>query len=801
MASNISVEMPEVIKDQDNMGTGGNHEVDMHPSTEESEQDRKVDEALLTESGEGTDNNKKVEEMEVSEKVGDVKPSENMDEGLEALLEGGDSEKADDLENYLEVLMMDSTMSIVKAQKCGDLALILPCPNRDHKVSLPDGTGFFMIDLAEKARLTKEKQLELADFCHELTGCTGHPDCEFSIADAIETDECPTEVFCMEGEVKHLARTDTSCAQHSKTTTGIRQIIGNLIRLQTDMRRAANRAVKHGANLPIIKVDSLIGGRPFLPITLFSGLEVSTLLQGGNIRGGDTSQLPEYLRTLINQVFKRADEQGRPAAEPKPSVAKKTVEITQLSLVAHATKAAKDLSATMRKGYKRKYREHHISTDSVKRYRNNKGELGNPRESALIEPTSYQSLGVKSDWTDIVVNCPVTQQSLEIGHGSVSITSSGGGGTHLHTTKSVTYDPEDLSCRVCEGARKGHSILDNNLGKGLTIILGDQHLPALITTESEQCTVVCRYSNTTLGELHEFFMMPLIKSPNNIQSKDKGGFTVVIKKAVELKLKITLIISSGTSWLQDGPGGYVDAMQVIYDWSQAFAFKINLRDKKPVSLFSTILFPQPMIPYIKPFEDGVQTRTFLTQHKVEATFLARMYVGANCHRSTRSGQSETDLICMDTIDRNSNDILFDALPFSIRPMLKSGTNPVHDRMPVKLRLKPAMNWLTPDRSDENQRLTLKFLVDWTEALIADLCHHASYSEVVTRKELLASRALHNNVLVSEKSWNDQVEALRESDKGVEAFCVHPSVHATTARGSVRAMLKHKAECWNSGEIN
>ena len=102
-STNISGEMAEVIKDQDNMGTGGNHEVDMHPSTEESEQDRKVDEALLTESGEGTDNNKKVEEMDVSQKVGDVKPSENMDEGLEALLEGGDDEKVDDLENYLEV--------------------------------------------------------------------------------------------------------------------------------------------------------------------------------------------------------------------------------------------------------------------------------------------------------------------------------------------------------------------------------------------------------------------------------------------------------------------------------------------------------------------------------------------------------------------------------------------------------------------------------------------------------------------------------------------------------------------------
>ena len=69
---------------------------------------------------------------------------------------------------------------------------------------------------------------------------------------------------------------------------------------------------------------------------------------------------------------------------------------------------------------------------------------------------------------------------------------------------------------------------------------------------------------------------------------------------------------------------------------------------------------------------------------------------------------------------------------------------------------------------------------------------------MTRGDLLMGRALYNNVLVDEKSWDDQVEAQREADKGAKAYCVHPSVHADTNRGSVKAMLKHKAECWNSG---
>ena len=113
----------------------------------------------------------------------------------------------------------------------------------------------------------------------------------------------------------------------------------------------------------------------------------------------------------------------------------------------------------------------------------------------------------------------------------------------MHTTKSLTYDPEDLKCRVCLGSRCGHDILDNHQGKGLTILLGDQHLPAMVTCESEQCIVTCRYSNTTLSELHEFMMMPLVKNPGTFQSKDRGGFSYVVKQAVDLALDITLVVS------------------------------------------------------------------------------------------------------------------------------------------------------------------------------------------------------------------------------------------------------------------
>ena len=89
-------------------------------------------------------------------------------------------------------------------------------------------------------------------------------------------------------------------------------------------------------------------------------------------------------------------------------MAKTTVEKTKLSQIASATETAKHFNATMRKGFKRKFKEHYISVDSIKRYKSSKGHLGNPRDTTMVEPTNYQNLGVKAYWFDIVMNCPIS---------------------------------------------------------------------------------------------------------------------------------------------------------------------------------------------------------------------------------------------------------------------------------------------------------------------------------------------------------------------------------------------------------
>ena len=79
---------------------------------------------------------------------------------------------------------------------------------------------------------------------------------------------------------------------------------------------------------------------------------------------------------------------------------------------------------------------------------------------------------------------------------------------------------ESLKCLVCTGDRVGHNILDNNDGKGITILIGDQHAPAILTNCSDTCVVVVSYSNTTLTEFHDFFMLPVVKEQGRHNSKE-----------------------------------------------------------------------------------------------------------------------------------------------------------------------------------------------------------------------------------------------------------------------------------------
>ena len=137
-----------------------------------------------------------------------------------------------------------------------------------------------------------------------MVGCVGYPDCTHSLARAIENTEVPDEIFCLEGHPNHPARTDSPCESHAATTNGLRQVIVNFCKLQAEVKKASNRAVKAKENLSVIKITGIVSDRPFLPITLYSAMELSTLVQGSvKVQEEDVKHLPSYIRRLNMQVF------------------------------------------------------------------------------------------------------------------------------------------------------------------------------------------------------------------------------------------------------------------------------------------------------------------------------------------------------------------------------------------------------------------------------------------------------------------------------------------------------------------
>ena len=107
-----------------------------------------------------------------------------------------------------------------------------------------------------------------------------------------------------------------------------------------------------------------------------------------------------------------------------------------------------------------------------------------------------------------------------------------------------------------------------------------------------------------------------------------------------------------------------------------------------------------------------------------------------------------------------------------------------------MRWSGSVSWLASDSSDENQRLTAKVLIDWSEAILKDLKRLAPVGQLSTPRQLLRMRAEHPNILVSASSWTDQVEQIRANLESPMAYCIHPSMHADTYMDTAVAVTEH-----------
>ena len=117
--------------------------------------------------------------------------------------------------------------------------------------------------------------------------------------------------------------------------------------------------------------------------------------------------------------------------------------------------------------------------------------------------------------------------------------------------------------------------MDNYKSAGVRILLADQFAPSTLCDSGEMCTVVLRYSNSTLADFTEYMLLPMVREGLNHTTGDNKGFTELVSQAMKEEIEIHLAILSGTSLLLDGAAGYTGGMTAIYELTQANEIKLG----------------------------------------------------------------------------------------------------------------------------------------------------------------------------------------------------------------------------------
>ena len=80
-------------------------------------------------------------------------------------------------------------------------------------------------------------------------------------------------------------------------------MIVNLCKIQAEVGKGSNKAVKGKVNLPVIRITGIAAERPIVPISLYSAMELATLIQGTGGVQDETGHLPSYIRLLKSKVI------------------------------------------------------------------------------------------------------------------------------------------------------------------------------------------------------------------------------------------------------------------------------------------------------------------------------------------------------------------------------------------------------------------------------------------------------------------------------------------------------------------
>ena len=434
-----------------------------------------------------------------------------------------------------------------------ELFVAIPCADESHDFRETNGrtVGAFFLSLRKLGDSTTNQIVTGSKSGFMKTVGCGVEDCPVSLWESMKMCNLPEYLQCVYPDKCSLV--DVSMAEcNNHPDVGLGEIVANALRrfcrsfqqaLKTvkstihgkDVSRASQEALKLGSKFPGIdsKKAGLDTWRPYSVVMTLPTILLHIEGLDRNRESLNVDLMLQDLLTLMRNLHLRV----RPTA-----VGNLSAEQDFTMKVARA-KAAE--AATQDRQDRRKRKELECVTSGTDDNLPPGKRIRTEISTVTIDPTCFDTLRVHIGLTDLTsrlkaerINLRETNQfrdphvvNREKPFESVQFTRS--------------WD-RDMRCLVCDDK---HQLVRS--GRHLLVIVGDQHLPAVLPGcgDGKGCIPVIRYTNFDLDKIFRFVLNPVVTSMSSSKNTEEinGGLTTLLSDAIRKEVKITIGIASGTS--------------------------------------------------------------------------------------------------------------------------------------------------------------------------------------------------------------------------------------------------------------
>ena len=649
-------------------------------------------------------------------------------------------------------------------EKMATLYIFLKCPEHDD-MDFSTQKGLLLIpgDILSSVQGSEVSQwIKTFPKGCEVDGCTT------TISDAITfMDNHPENYLCTFKDSNHsVSWVRGDCPAHDRDQA--ESVIRLLVLVVKQFKRIQKTLLVQGHSWPNMEVNSKTGGDTIkttliLPISVGSALHWGTAIVLNSYKTDEIQQIGSSYRQLISTflsfTFGSAGGGG-----------KRLRDAEELDKVKGQQKRNESKMAIDRNRPREETVEK-MSPDQVQKHLR-----GDWLRTSLTRKASSDSFaGLPRGFTDLDPHQEITQISFSTNvSGDKAVKP-----VIINQTVLVTKSWDNSGrCTTCTN---NHSIIRKE--GTLWIVISDQHSPAVIGQEGA-CAATWRGADMGIVEMLTHLFRTL--SRRGVNFPEKMGISQILLDAHEADMKVILSISSGTSFFKDGPGAYVKTAQNLI----ALLGQLNYTNIKQV------LFPTPLIPYVKEPNKDDGTSAKISKLTLEATILAKLIAVNNKYEGTPTFRTaKADQFMIDTKLRpESYQELAGCLKFSTIRRLGSREG---NSNPANIVLEPmSYRWPAKERSRKNH-LTFEALAGYAHAIFLDMAAASANADLTNYPvpenldHFKLIRRCRPNMLMPPKLWTELVNKSMGS-----VICVNPTVHTDSPSFNTEADLKdHGRKCY------